>query len=398
MKEQLLFEFCDESSEILPYDGPVNIEQSIDDIKAILVTKINELPLDDKVDALNEIRESLHGISPFKSEPVDMIKWVKVDGVAANDYNPNAVAPPEMELLRHSINHDGYTQPVVTWMSDEKNQREVIDGFHRTRVCRELEDVNKRVHGYLPVVTIAEDNTGQNDRMASTIRHNRARGKHSVESMSDIVVELKKRNWSDNKIAKELGMDQDEVLRLCQITGLTELFSNDDFSQAWESNILDDSVEQLIDESDVESLDNDDCTRIFHEWEDWECYPAGFYGDKPPKGMTKDECEIAYRDFLANVDEFEKYLKRIIVEWKFSCEHYLTNEKMNRIAWLGQASMCLATGIPARFCAGYNLLTDDQKEAADRKALEYLNIWLKENDRTELDWDSAQSKTQANIY
>lgn len=199
-----------------------------------LLEIIKNLPLDEKVDALNNLKIELHNISPFKSEPVDCVLWVKNDTVIANDYNPNSVAPPEMELLRLSIANDGYTQPIVS-MDNHDETREVIDGFHRNRVGKECEDIQSRVHGYLPVVTIRESQEGLNDRVASTIRHNRARGKHAVDSMSDIVVDLKKRNWSDKKISKELGMDQDEVLRLTQISGLTELFKDSSFSMAWES-------------------------------------------------------------------------------------------------------------------------------------------------------------------
>ena len=119
-------------------------------------------------------------------------------------------------------------------MVDGEDSREVIDGFHRNRVGKECDDIQKRVKGYLPVVTIRETQEGLNDRMASTIRHNRARGKHRVESMSEIVSDLKKRNWSPAKISKELGMDADEVLRLSQISGLTELFNDKEFSMAWE--------------------------------------------------------------------------------------------------------------------------------------------------------------------
>ena len=198
------------------------------DIRALIYSS-----LDNKVHIINEIKEMLHAVSPFNTEPVDCVLWVKNDTVHANDYNPNSVAPPEMELLRHSISQDGYTQPIVS-MKDGQETREVIDGFHRNRVGKECDDIQKRVHGYLPVVTIRESQEGLNDRVASTIRHNRARGKHKVESMSDIVADLKKRNWSDKKIAKELGMDQDEVLRLAQISGLVELFQNKDFSNAWE--------------------------------------------------------------------------------------------------------------------------------------------------------------------
>jgi len=201
-----------------------------------IVEKISNLSLDDKVNAINELKLMLHEVSPFKTEPVDCVLWVKNDTVHANDYNPNAVAPPEMELLRHSIEQDGYTQPIVS-MIDGENSREVIDGFHRNRVGKECEDIQSRVHGYLPVVTIRETQKGKDNRIASTIRHNRARGKHKVESMSDIVIDLKKRNWSDKKIAKELGMDQDEVLRLSQISGLTELFKDAEFSKSWDINI-----------------------------------------------------------------------------------------------------------------------------------------------------------------
>jgi len=199
-----------------------------------LVNGIELLPLDEKVEAINTLKVMLHEISPFNTEPVDCVLWVKNDTVHANDYNPNSVAPPEMELLRLSISNDGYTQPIVS-MDNSDGTREVIDGFHRNRVGKECSDIQSRVHGYLPVVTIRKSQEGINDRVASTIRHNRARGKHRVESMSEIVADLKKRNWSDKKIGKELGMDQDEVLRLAQLTGLTELFQDREFSNAWES-------------------------------------------------------------------------------------------------------------------------------------------------------------------
>ena len=172
-------------------------------------------------------------MSPFKNEPVDCVLWVKNETVHANDYNPNAVAPPEMELLRVSIEEDGYTQPIVTMVTDES--REVIDGFHRNRVGKECKEITARVQGYLPVVTINESRTDKGDRMAATIRHNRARGTHSVIKMSEIVSALVKRNWSYEKISKKLGMEPDEVLRLAQVTGLAEMFSDKEFSQAWEA-------------------------------------------------------------------------------------------------------------------------------------------------------------------
>ena len=192
------------------------------------------LGLDDLVVAVNRLRAHIATLSPFGSEPVDLVTWVKSDSVHANDYNPNSVAPPEMELLRLSIAADGFTQPIVT-MSEDDGGHQVIDGFHRHRVGKECADVQSKIHGYLPVVQIRSDRTDKGDRIASTIRHNRARGKHQVVAMSDIVLDLKRRNWSDSKIWRELGMDPDEVLRLAQITGIAEAFKDREFSEAWEA-------------------------------------------------------------------------------------------------------------------------------------------------------------------
>lgn len=185
------------------------------------------------VTTINTLRERIAAHSPFTADPVDFVEWVPADEVHANDYNPNTVAPPEMELLRLSILADGYTQPIVT-MPEGDGTHQVIDGFHRHRVGRECADVTARVHGYLPVVHIRSDRTDKSDRIAATIRHNRARGKHRVDAMSDIVVELKRRNWSEDKIGRELGMEPDEVLRLCQLTGIAELFNDSDFSLSWD--------------------------------------------------------------------------------------------------------------------------------------------------------------------
>lgn len=216
------------------------------EIKDIL-KQIKNLPLDKKVDAINELKKAFHSISPFKNEPVDCVLWIKSDDVIANDYNPNTVAPPEMKLLALSIQEDGYTQPIVGWNNEEKI--EVVDGFHRNRVGKEIEEVKNRIQGYLPVVVINEERLDKGDRIASTIRHNRARGKHGVDSMSDIVLELKRRNWSDKKIGTELGMDQDEVLRLAQITGLMEMFKDREFSQAWEAETFDESKIEIDEEA-----------------------------------------------------------------------------------------------------------------------------------------------------
>jgi ParB-like chromosome segregation protein Spo0J len=184
------------------------------------------------VEALNEIRRALHAISPFRAEPVDCVEWVRIEDVHANDYNPNMVAPPEMELLRTSIRADGYTQPAVTFREGER--REVVDGFHRRRVAAECPDVRERVRGYLPVVTVNDGRGTRQDRIAATVRHNRARGKHGVEAMGGLVAELSRRGWEPDRIGKELGMSRDEVLRLRQITGLAELFADREFSEAWD--------------------------------------------------------------------------------------------------------------------------------------------------------------------
>lgn len=199
---------------------------------ADLFRELADQPIDARIDTINEIRRELHRYSPMAAEPVDCVQWVPADAVTANDYNPNTVAPPEMRLLEHSIEMDGFTQPIVAWLNGE--QYEVVDGFHRNRVGKESPAVRTRLHGYLPLSILNTNRQERTDRMAATIRHNRARGKHRVDAMSDIVVELKRRNWSDDKIGKELGMDPDEVLRLAQISGLTEMFANEDFSSSWD--------------------------------------------------------------------------------------------------------------------------------------------------------------------
>lgn len=211
-----------------------------------IIQDLSVLDLQDRIDTLNKIRRMLHQASPFADEPVDCVEWVPSSSVHANDYNPNSVAPPEMKLLEVSILEDGYTQPIVTFQG--ATEREVVDGFHRNRVGKESKPVRKRVHGYLPVVTINEGRSDKADRMAATIRHNRARGKHRVDAMSDIVIDLKKRNWTDEKIARELGMEPDEVLRLCQISGLAEAFKDRSFSEAWEAVSFNTEKREVVDE------------------------------------------------------------------------------------------------------------------------------------------------------
>lgn len=158
--------------------------------------------------------------------PVLSVKMVPVEKVQANDYNPNSVAPPEMELLRLSIEQDGYTQPVVTYYNKDSDKYIIVDGFHRYRCAVEFFNLKE-----IPVTVIDKD---INDRMASTIRHNRARGTHAIKGMSTIVLALIDKGWTDAEIGKHLGMELEEVFRLKQISGLKKAFANHTFSKSWE--------------------------------------------------------------------------------------------------------------------------------------------------------------------
>ncbi len=169
-------------------------------------------------------------MSEFKS-PVYNVIAVPIEQIQANAYNPNSVAPPEMKLLYKSILEDGYTMPIVCYKL-ENGKYEIVDGFHRYTIMKTHKDIYEREHGLLPVVVIDKDIS---NRMASTIRHNRARGSHSIELMSSIVAELVEAGMSDAWILKNIGMDADELLRLKQLTGLAALFKDHEFSQAWEA-------------------------------------------------------------------------------------------------------------------------------------------------------------------
>lgn len=362
-----------------------------------------EEDLGTKIDILNLVRAEIHRVSPFKDEPVDFVRWVNQEIVHANEYNPNKVAPPEMKLLEHSVLMDGYTQPIVTWPHDDKV--EVIDGFHRMRVGKECDSVQHRIMGYLPTVAIKSDRTDKNDRIASTIRHNRARGKHQIDAMSEIVLELKNRNWKNERIARELGMDEEEILRLCQITGLSELFQDGDFSRAWESSDTmswDEEFEELDDADEIEGeyrhVNTNDPARIFHTFDKWECHKAGFYATSV-NGKSADECERSYAEFLKDDEKFISACERVISEWKHSCEHYLTNTAMNRIAWMGQAAACISEGLPNKYCSGFNLLSDEEQDRANGIALDAINKWMTANDRPALSMEEALSAgRQVNIY
>ncbi len=166
----------------------------------------------------------------YKS-PVYNVKAVPIEKIRANAYNPNSVAPPEMKLLYKSILEDGYTMPIVCYYLKDEDMYEIVDGFHRYRTMLEHKDIYDRENGCLPVVTIDKDIS---NRMASTIRHNRARGSHSIELMTNIVADLVDSGMSDAWIMKNIGMDAEELLRLKQISGLTSLFKDKEFSKSWE--------------------------------------------------------------------------------------------------------------------------------------------------------------------
>lgn len=184
---------------------------------------------DEQVAFQNKVKVLMHRHSPFQDEPVDCVIWVRAETVIANDYNPNSMAPAEKRLLKHSLEKDGFTQPLVVVPAGEEHL--IIDGYHRHLLG--MKTLRGRLHGYLPVTLIRDAEQDVTGRMAMTIRHNRARGRHAIAAMSDIVRDLARLGWNDKRISAELGMDDDEVLRLKQLCGLAELFSDERFSTAW---------------------------------------------------------------------------------------------------------------------------------------------------------------------
>ena len=193
---------------------------------------LQSLAPDDKIDAINQFRQVLHAESPFKDQPIDCVLWVKEEQISPNDYNPNNMAPQEKRLLTKSLEADGFTQPIVVVEKKDRHY-EIVDGFHRHLLSQSKATLKKRFHGYLPITQLEKCDDSLPSRMAATVRHNRARGRHQISAMSDIVRELSQLGWSDEKMGLELGMDADEILRLKQINGLCEMFGNRQFSQAW---------------------------------------------------------------------------------------------------------------------------------------------------------------------
>lgn len=201
-------------------------------MEAIKAIKLAYEQADDKAAFLSGIREALHELSPTKEQPVDLIQWVPIERVHANDYNPNSVARNEMRLLYTSIKHDGFTQPVVTVYDEENDRYVIVDGFHRYSTMRLNADILESTGGLLPIVVIDKK---INDRMASTVRHNRARGKHSVSGMASMVFSMLENGWADEAICNELGLEADELIRLKHVTGFSKLFENVEYKRAWET-------------------------------------------------------------------------------------------------------------------------------------------------------------------
>lgn len=207
---------------------------SISEMACELAAAIADLSsVDQKIDALNHVRYILHQVSPLRHHPVDYVRWEKSEAVEDNEYNPNAVAPPEMRLLIKSIVEDGYTMSIVGF--PDTTTIRIVDGAHRRKAERVSSFIHQSTHGYIPLSLIRPEKRTLSDRMASTIRHNRARGTHSVDLMVKIVAELTDAGMGDDWIMKHIGMDADELLRLKQISGLAALFKDRAYSRAWES-------------------------------------------------------------------------------------------------------------------------------------------------------------------
>tara|TARA_Y100001973_G_C5161630_1_gene313811 strand:+ start:320 stop:982 length:663 start_codon:yes stop_codon:yes gene_type:complete len=200
------------------------------DLKKLIKEAHNKAP--DKQKFVNEIRELIHRELSAIKQPIDFVRWVPLNMVQPNDYNPNSVAKVEMGLLYKSIKHDGYTQPIVTIYDDKSNKYIIVDGFHRYFTAKHNKDILDRNNGMLPIVVIEKD---INERMAATVRHNRARGEHSISGMSNMVFEMLENGWSEEDICNHLGMEAEEVLKLKHITGFSKLFEDVEYKKAWET-------------------------------------------------------------------------------------------------------------------------------------------------------------------
>ena len=188
---------------------------------------------ENKIQLIEDLRALIHEkFSVQNEQPIDLVRWVPVEKISPNDYNPNSVAKVEMGLLYKSIKHDGYTQPIVTIKDDETDSYVIVDGFHRYFTCKMNKDIMERNNGRLPIVVIKKD---LNERMAATVRHNRARGSHSVTGMSSMVFKMLENGWEDQEICNHLGMEAEELLKLKHITGFSKLFKDAEYQKSWQT-------------------------------------------------------------------------------------------------------------------------------------------------------------------
>lgn len=200
-------------------------QKLIEQIKGELAS----LSLQEQIAYLNELRSALYDLSPEKANPVDRVLWVPKEKVVANDYNPNSVATKEMKLLYTSVREDGYTMPIVTIYDEHLDKYVIVDGFHRNLILRKHQDIHDRCSGCLPIVVIDKD---IDQRMASTVRHNRARGSHSVDGMSNIIFEMMRDGKSEKEICDKLGLELKEFTKLKFITGFAKVFKDYEYSKA----------------------------------------------------------------------------------------------------------------------------------------------------------------------
>jgi ParB-like chromosome segregation protein Spo0J len=208
------------------------IQDAASEFKSFLSLLAARFPQGKQEEVLQVLQEEFNALKGLPDQPISNVMWVDVNRVVANDYNPNSVASKEMKLLEVSILQDGYTQPVVTVYDEKTDKYVIVDGFHRTTVMKTSKRVQETTGGKLPIVVLKKE---INDRMAATVRHNRARGSHSVDGMSTIVFEMLENGWQDHDICNQMGMEADELVRLKHITGFSKLFADTKYSQEWKN-------------------------------------------------------------------------------------------------------------------------------------------------------------------
>lgn len=193
------------------------------------IDEIKQLSEEEKIVKIQEYLDELYSLHPIQ-QPIGNVKWVKIEEVSPNDYNPNSVASKEMGLLYTSILQDGYTQPIVTIYDPKVKKYIIVDGFHRYFTAKSNSDILERNKGRIPIVVI---NKNINERMAATVRHNRARGSHSIDGMTNMVFEMLKNGWEESKICNHLGLEAEELLRLKYTSGFAKLFEKIEYNLAW---------------------------------------------------------------------------------------------------------------------------------------------------------------------